>query len=101
MSELLPKLVRIFISSPSDVAAERKAAAELIELELGKREAFRKPLKLDVFRYDDPHSQTPFQVNRSAQASFDQRLRSADAEIVVAILWAASNPTTTSPPASR
>jgi hypothetical protein len=64
MSELPPKLVRIFISSPSDVAAERKAAAELIELELAKREAFRKPLKLEVFRYDDPHSDTPFQVNR-------------------------------------
>ena len=82
------KLVRIFISSPSDVAEERKAAAELIEQELAKREAFRRPLKLDVFRYDDPHSDTPFQANRSAQASVDQRLQSADAEIVVAILWA-------------
>jgi hypothetical protein len=60
MSELPPKLVRIFISSPSDVAEERKAAAELIEQELAKREAFRKPLKLDVFRYDDRHSDTPF-----------------------------------------
>jgi hypothetical protein len=88
MSEMPPKLVRIFISSPSDVAEERKAAAELIEQELAKREAFRKPLKLDVFRYDDPHSETSFQANRSAQASVDQRLRSADADIVVAILWA-------------
>jgi hypothetical protein len=101
MSEMPPELVRIFISSPSDVTTERKAAAELIELELAKREAFRKPLKPDVFRYDGPHSDTPFQANRSAQASVDQRLRSADAEIVVAILGAASNPTTTSPPASR
>jgi WD40 repeat protein len=88
MSELVPKLVRIFVSSPSDVAEERKVAAELIEQEFAKREAFRKPLKLDVFRYDDPHSDTPFQANRSAQASVDQRLQSADAEIVVAILWA-------------
>src|SRR5215472_12220051 len=88
MSELPPKLVRIFISSPSDVAEERQAAAELIEQELAKREAFRKPLKLDVFRYDDPHSDTPFLADRRAQASVDQRLRSADAEIVIAILWA-------------
>jgi hypothetical protein len=88
MSDLSPKLVRIFISSPSDVAEERKAAAELIEQELAKREAFRKPLKLDVFRYEDHHSDTPFLANRSAQASVDQRLQSADAEIVVAILWA-------------
>src|SRR5271166_3095052 len=88
MSELPPKLVRIFISSPSDVAEERKAAAELIEQELAKREAFRKPLKLDAFRYEDLHSDTPFLANRSAQASVDQRLQSADAEIVVAILWA-------------
>ena len=88
MSELLPKFVRIFISSPSDVAEERKVAAELIEQELAKREAFRKPLKLDVFRYDDPHSDTPFFADRSAQASVDQRLQSADAEIIVAILWA-------------
>src|SRR6516225_2617205 len=88
MSELLPKFVRIFISSPSDVAEERKVAAELIEQELAKREAFRKPLKLDVFRYDDPHSDTPFLADRSAQRSVDQRLQSADAEIIVAILWA-------------
>jgi hypothetical protein len=70
------------------VAEERKAAAELIEQELAKREAFRKPLKLDVFRYDDPYSDTPFLADRSAQASVDQRLQSADSEIVVAILWA-------------
>jgi hypothetical protein len=88
MSGLPPKLVRIFISSPSDVAEERKAAAELIEQELAKREAFRTPLKLDVFCYDDPNSDTPFLADRSAQKSVDQRLRSADAEIVVAILWA-------------
>jgi len=88
MSELPPKLVRIFISSPSDVAEERKVAAELIEQELSKREAFREPLKLDVFRYDDPHSDTPFLADRSAQRSVDQRLQSADAEIIVAILWA-------------
>ena len=54
MSESPPKLVRIFISSPSDVAEERNAAAELIEQELAKRAAFRDRLKLDVFRYDDP-----------------------------------------------
>ena len=74
MSEPPPKLVRIFISSPSDVAEERKAAAELIEQELAKREAFRIPLKLDVFRYDDSNSDTPFLAKRSAQASVDQRL---------------------------
>jgi WD40 repeat protein len=88
MAEISPKLVRIFISSPRDVAEERRAAAELIEQELAKREAFRKPLKLDVFRYDDPHSDTPFLADRSPQKSVDQRLQSADAEIVVAILWA-------------
>jgi hypothetical protein len=88
MSELPPKLVRIFISSPSDVAEEREAAAELIEQELAKREAFRTPLKLDVFRYNDLHSDTPFRADRSAQASVNDRLQSADAEIVVAIFWA-------------
>src|SRR5262245_16967294 len=88
MSEIPPKLVRIFISSPRDVAEERKAAAVLVEQDLAKREAFRKPLKLDVFRYDDPLSDTPFLANRSAQGSVDERLQSKDAEIVVAILWA-------------
>jgi hypothetical protein len=68
MSEPPPKLVRIFISSPSDVEEERKAAAELIEQELAKREAFWTPLKLDVFRYNDPHSDTAFRADRSAQA---------------------------------
>jgi hypothetical protein len=83
-----PKLVRILISSPSDVAEERKAAAELIEQELAKREAFRRPLRLHVLGYDDLHSDTPFLADRSAQASLDRGLQSADAEIVVAILWA-------------
>src|SRR6516162_1585905 len=88
MSDPPPKLVRIFISSPKDAAEERTAAAELIEQELAKRAAFRTTLKLDVFRYDDPHSDTPFLAGRSAQVSVYQRLQSADAEIVVAILWA-------------
>ena len=88
MSELRPKLVRIFISSPSDVAEERRVAAELIEQELAKRAAFRDWLKLDPFCHNDPHSDTPFLADRPAQASVDQRLRSGDAEIVVAILWA-------------
>jgi WD40 repeat protein len=88
MSELRSKLVRIFISSPSDVAEERKAAAELIEDELAKREAFVEKLKLRAFRYDDPNSDTPFLAGHSPQASVDQRMRSADAQIVVAILWA-------------
>jgi WD40 repeat protein len=88
MSEPPPKLVRIFISSPSDVAEERRVAAELIEQELAKREAFRETLKLGVFRYDDPHSDTAFRADRSRQASVGDRLQSAEAEIIVAILWA-------------
>jgi hypothetical protein len=88
MSELPVKLVRIFISSPSDVAEEREAAAELIEQELAKRAAFRDRLKLDPFFYNDPRSDAPFLADRSAQASVDQRLRSGDAEIVIGILWA-------------
>ena len=80
MSELPPKLVRIFISSPSDVTAESNAAAELIEDELAKRAAFRETLKIVAFRYNDPGSDTAFPANRSAQASVDERLRSADAE---------------------
>ena len=66
----------------------REAAAELIGQELAKRAAFGDRLKLDPFRYNDPHSDTPFLADRSAQASVDDRLRSGDAEIVVAILWA-------------
>jgi len=59
MSELPVKLVRIFISSPKDVAEERKAAAELIEQELAKREAFRKPLKPTSFATADPNWESP------------------------------------------
>jgi len=88
MSDLPPRLVRIFISSPSDVAEEREVAAELIEQELAKREAFRETLKLLAFRYDDPVSDTAFPANRSPQAAVDRRLQSKDADIVVAILWA-------------
>src|SRR5262249_39004979 len=55
--------------------------------ELAKRAAYRENLMLVAFRHDDPNSDTPFLAGRSPQAAVHHRLRSADADFVVAILW--------------
>jgi Uncharacterized conserved protein len=81
-------IVRIFLSSPSDVAEERKIARALIEGELQKHPSYRH-LKLEVISWDDPAARIPMLANETPQQSVNNaRPRPSTCDIVVVILWA-------------
>jgi hypothetical protein len=81
-------IVRIFLSSPGDVADERKIARELIEGELQKR-PFYNGLKLEVIAWDDPAARIPMLANETPQESVnDAQPRPSTCDIVIVILWA-------------
>jgi hypothetical protein len=80
--------VRIFLSSPGDVADERKIAHELIEGELQKHPSYRH-LKLEVVAWDDPDARIPMLANETPQESVNNaRPRPSTCDIVIVILWA-------------
>ncbi|MGA8759211.1 MAG: hypothetical protein WB611_23455 [Stellaceae bacterium] len=81
-------VVRIFLSSPGDVADERKIARELIEREVQKHPSYRE-LKLEVIAWDDPDSRIPMLANETPQESVNNaRPRPSTCDIVIVILWA-------------
>lgn len=81
-------IVRIFLSSPSDVAEERNIARGLIEGELQKHPSFRH-LKLEVIAWDDPAARIPMLANLTPQESINKGLPPPSlCDIVIVILWA-------------
>jgi formylglycine-generating enzyme required for sulfatase activity len=81
-------VVRIFLSSPGDVADERKIAQELIEGELQKHPSYRE-LKLEAIAWDDPDARIPMLANETPQESVNNaRPRPSTCDIVIVILWA-------------
>jgi formylglycine-generating enzyme required for sulfatase activity len=81
-------VVRIFLSSPGDVAEERVIARELIEGELQKHPSYHS-LKLEVIAWDDPDARIPMLANETPQESVNNaRPRPSTCDIVIAILWA-------------
>jgi hypothetical protein len=81
-------IVRIFLSSPGDVADERKIARELIEGEMQKRPSYRH-LKLEVIAWDDPAARIPMLANETPQESVnDAQPRPSTCDIIIVILWA-------------
>jgi formylglycine-generating enzyme required for sulfatase activity len=81
-------VVRIFLSSPGDVADERKIARELITGELQGSAPYRH-LKLEVIAWDDPAARIPMLANETPQDSVNKaRPRPSTCDIVIVILWA-------------
>ena len=81
-------VVRIFLSSPGDVADERKIARELITGELQGSAPYRH-LKLEVIAWDDPDARIPMLANETPQDSVNKaRPRPSTCDIVIVILWA-------------
>lgn len=62
-------LVRTFLSSPGDVAEERKLAREMIDSVLPKLPHFRECVKLELVAWDDPVSRIPMLATETPQAS--------------------------------
>lgn len=81
-------LVRIFLSSPGDVADERTSARQLIDAELMKLRSLRGKLALELIAWDDPAAQIPMLATETPQESVNAaRPRPATCDIVIVILW--------------
>ena len=73
------RTVRIFLSSPGDVAAERAQARDLL-LGLARGPFVRGRVHIDVVSWDDPHA--PAHDGRAAHAAAGRRPQPADARRV-------------------
>ncbi len=81
-------VIRIFLSSPGDVADERTQARQLIDNELPKLPSLRGRLALELIAWDDPVAQIPMLATETPQESVNAaRPRPATCDIVIVILW--------------
>jgi formylglycine-generating enzyme required for sulfatase activity len=80
--------IRIFLSSPGDVADERRAARLVIE-RLRTDPLLREQVDLAVVAWDDPDAATPMLATMTPQEAINRGLaKPSDCEIVIVILWA-------------
>src|SRR4051794_30517545 len=83
-----PRRIRIFVSSPSDVAEERRLARELIEGVLRKDPAFHDHLVIECVAWDDPEAPTPMIATKVPQDSVNTaKPPPSQCDIVVVVLW--------------
>ena len=81
-------MLRIFLSSPGDVAEERSLARELIDSVLPKLAHLRERVKLELVAWDDPAARIPMLATETPQDSVNAaRPRPATCDIVIVILW--------------
>ena len=81
-------VLRIFLSSPGDVAEERSLARELIDSVLPKLAHLRECVKLELVAWDDPAARIPMLATETPQDSVNAaRPRPATCDIVIVILW--------------
>ncbi len=84
----MPRHIRIFLSSPGDVADERKIALEVID-QLPDKPAFRDKVTIRVVAWDKPGAGTPMLATMSPQAAIDSGLpKPSECDVVVVIFWA-------------
>ena len=81
------RTVRIFLSSPGDVAAERTQARDLL-LGLARGPFVRDRVHIDVVSWDDPHAPAPMDARLTPQQAVDRSLPTpADCDLTVVLLW--------------
>ena len=83
-----PLHLKIFLSSPGDVAEERELARHLIKVELPYDPLLRGKVTFDVLSWDDPAAGVPLLATMTPQEAVNQGLgRPADCDITIVILW--------------
>jgi WD40 repeat protein len=81
-------VVRVFVSSPGDVAEERNYVTDLVE-EFARRPSVAERATLRCIRWDDQEAKIPIFANRSPQEGVDHWLPQPSAcDLVIGILWA-------------
>jgi energy-coupling factor transporter ATP-binding protein EcfA2 len=78
--------LRIFLSSPGDVADERELAARIVD-DLDHSPEFRDSFRLQPLRWDDPLVTLPMPINQTAQKSVDRYLIKPSACDLVVVLF--------------
>ena len=79
--------LRIFLSSPGDVAAERQLARDAIA-ELQREPQFQS-VKLEAVSWDDPQGRTPLVAQHDPQSALARGLPPpSQCDVVVGIFWA-------------
>jgi hypothetical protein len=84
-----PLEIKIFLSSPGDVADERGLAARIVKQELPYDPLFRGRLTFDLISWNDPAAPTPMLANLTPQEAITRGLpRPSECDFVVVVLWA-------------
>jgi hypothetical protein len=84
----MPRHIRIFLSSPSDVSDERDLARTLIKEGFGLKAFLRDRATIDVISWDDPEAQVPLLAHLTPQEAVNRNLpKPSECDIVVVILW--------------
>ncbi|MDZ4767706.1 MAG: ATP-binding protein, partial [Chloroflexota bacterium] len=79
--------IRIFLSSPGDVADERRAARLVID-RLRADPLLRGQVDLDAIAWDDPDAATPMLATMTPQEAINRGLaKPSDCDIVIVIFW--------------
>ena len=80
--------LRIFLSSPGDVADERTFAQQVIEQELPKDPFLREKITCEVVRWDDPNAQVTMPATLTPQEAVNRGLaKPSECDVVIVILW--------------
>lgn len=80
--------LRIFLSSPGDVADERTFAQQVIEQELPKDPFLREKITCEVVRWDDPNAPVTMPATLTPQESVNRGpFKPSDCNVVIVILW--------------
>jgi formylglycine-generating enzyme required for sulfatase activity len=81
------RTIRIFLSSPGDVADERAKARELL-LGLARGPFVRGQVHIDVVSWDDPHAPAAMDARLTPQQAVDRSLPTpAECDLTVVLLW--------------
>lgn len=80
-------LIRVFLSSPGDVNAERRKLRAIIE-ELKKDPAYREKMDIEVVAWDDPDTDVLMPATSDPQAAIDAGLpRPSECAVVITLFW--------------
>jgi len=84
--------LKVFLSSPGDVAEERQLAREALE-ELEKTHLLRDRVHFEIIAWDDPHAPDSNGCARDPQASVNRfAARPKDCDLTLVILWSGWGP---------
>ncbi|HET6520495.1 MAG TPA: hypothetical protein VFG47_11865, partial [Geminicoccaceae bacterium] len=88
MAERPPLHLRVFLSSPGDVADERNLARRVLKDELPVDPFLRGRVFHDPVSWDDPHAPTPMLANLTPQEAVNRGLpKPSECDFVVVVLW--------------